>query len=184
MLLNAEQIQSAKDRKTAEVDVPEWGKDAKVLIGSMGALDAARFADWLHNRVKRNEPVRQEKEGDEQDRIVTCDSPDEKGETLDGTGPDDQADPDDQTEPGDERTLSLTDHTEFRIRYLAASILDPKTQEPCFTVADVEKLGRRNKEPLSRLFEAALELNIETADTIEDAEKNSGAATRSGSGGG
>jgi len=158
MLLSGEDILKAKDKKTVQVPVPEWGEGAEVLVGSMGALDRAKLAEFFNERGTKIEHETVE----EKPRIVTTTSPTEKGETLD-------EEPEAET-----RRYTMTDHTEFKLMYLAASILDPKTYQTAFTVEQIEELGRKDPKPLNRLFDAAAELNLESVESLEGAEKNSG----------
>jgi len=159
MLLSGEQILKAKDKKTVQVSVPEWGEGAEVLVGSMGALDRAKLAEFFNERGTKIEQETVE----EKPRIVTTTSPTEKGETLGEEEPE-----------AETRRYTMTDHTEFKLMYLAASILDPKTYQTAFTVEQIKELGRKDAKPLNRLFDAAAELNLESVEALEGAEKNSG----------
>ena len=160
MLLSGEQILKAKDKKTVQVSVPEWGEGAEVLVGSMGALDRVRLAEAFNNIGTKEESETVE----EKPRIVTTTSPTEKGEVLGETG--------EEPEAG-KLKINATDYAEFKLRYLAASILDPKTYQTAFTVEQIEELGRKDPKPLNRLFDAAAELNLESVEALEGAEKNS-----------
>ncbi len=54
MLLTKEQILSAEDRKTKEVEVPEWG--GNVLISELTAEDRDRFeAEFVDSKSKKGE---------------------------------------------------------------------------------------------------------------------------------
>ena len=66
----------------------------------------------------------------------------------------------------------MTDYALFRLKYLAASILDPVTKLPAFTPEQVEQLGGKNMKVLGRIFEEATTLNLDTQDAFEQAEKN------------
>lgn len=168
MFLSGAQILAARDRKTVTVPCPEWGGD--VLIGSMGALDRARITDWFEGMP---EPVQAEKEdgGDKLDTVITCDSPGGKPEPLDD-GPDGHPEQTEQGRP--ERKYSKTQHTELMLRCVAASILNPETYEPAFSLDQIEDLGRKDPKVLNRIYDAALALNLDTKESAEQAEKNSG----------
>lgn len=170
MLLNAGQILSARDKRTIEVDVPEWGKDAKVLIGTLGALARARIAEYFFNNEQLRSQTEKEKREDE---IITTDSPD----------PDDgQIDEEDIAEPEIRVKVGPVTNLKFKLEYLKYSILDPETYLPAFTAEQLEQLGEKDKDVIERLYEAAVDLNLETKEAIEDAEKNSGKTTGEGSG--
>jgi hypothetical protein len=164
-LLNAEGISSARDRETVTVDVPEW--EGEILIGTMGALDAAQLQDWL-------EPLFKPKEDEENDdTLVTCDSPEGKPENLEEGG---------EEQPS--RPLTHSEHTEFMLRYLAATILDPQTYQPAFSRDEIEKLGQKNGKVLRRLHDAAVALHETIDEQVEGAAKNSVATPTGSSGGG
>ncbi|MEN6336635.1 MAG: hypothetical protein ABFE13_06195 [Phycisphaerales bacterium] len=76
MLLNAEQILAAEDKQVRKVPVPEWGQGAKVLVGSMGALDRARLDDWIDSLGRKPKPSGQSESqatDSATEDIVTCD---------------------------------------------------------------------------------------------------------------
>ena len=152
MLLSGEDILKAKDKKTVKVPVPEWGEGAEVLVGSMGALDRVKLAEFFDERSTKEDSETVE----EQPRIVTTTSPTEKGEVLGDGSEEDTGD--EQVE--EMRRFTLTDHAEFKLRYLAASILDPKTYQTAFTVEQIEELVRKDPKPLNRLFDVASDLNL------------------------
>lgn len=191
MLLNAAAILAASDRNTVIVDVPEWGDPgtpqsdpaspdvAQVLVGTMGALAAARLQDWLLGQPQAASPATEAGEPDDSDEVVTCDSPGGEPEPVGQAGP---PEPDGDEEP--ERRYTRTQQTELMLRYVAESILDPDTRRPAFTAEQIEALGTRSKVPLLRIYHAALELNGDTKASSEELEKNSGGTTAGGSGGG
>lgn len=156
MLLNAQGILGARDRTTRTVPVPEWGDDAEVLIGSMGALDRAALQDFVSSLGKKSaaEPPA--------DETASCDS-----------------------QPPDEapREYSMTENVEVMVRWCALSILDPQTQQRAFTDADIKALGAKSMSPLQRIYEAALDLDLETKKARDAAEKNSVRTTGGSSGG-
>ncbi len=191
-LLNGSKILAARDRKTKEVDVPEWG--GSVLIAVMGALDRARFGDWINEvELKRKATAVEEYSVDEDEAnrpgtIVTTDSPDGQAETVPGETGEDVGGEVPVAEPTiastGQRAFTRTDDVEAMLRYLIACIVDPETFEPAFTLDQLEALGRKDPAPLNRLYEAALELNLDTKAAIEDAAKNSETTAPGGSGGG
>jgi len=164
MFLSGQDILNARDKRTATVLVPEWGEDAEVLIGTMGALDRIRLFEWFDDK-RRKRPEAEEK--DDRPRIVTTDSPTEKGELLGG----------DSEEDTPEMDISMMDHAEFKLAYIVASILDPETYEPAFTAEQIKQLGKKDPAPLNRIFDAATNLNLDEVDAFEDSEKNSGETT-------
>jgi hypothetical protein len=168
MLLNGKEILSVKDKKTIEVDVPEWGEDAKVLIGSLGALARARIANYFFNDERLRTAVE-----DDEDGIVTTDSPD----------PDEQDYEQDEVKEINERKISPVTNMNFVLEYLSYSILDPQTFKPAFTKEQIEELGEKNKDVLYRLYYAAVDLNLETQKALKEAEKNLPKTTGKGSGG-
>lgn len=58
-----------------------------------------------------------------------------------------------------------------RARYVAACIVD-KDGKPMFTGKDVEALGQKSYAALERVYQAATSLNADSADAIEELEKN------------
>lgn len=62
MLLDKNSILTAVDLKRETVPVPEWGKDAEVIVQEMSALDRDRL--WKDLRVKGAE-------GEESDKLST-----------------------------------------------------------------------------------------------------------------
>lgn len=74
---------------------------------------------------------------------------------------------------GDDEDTAVPDMRPRLVVYAACD----KDGKPLFTVADVEALGAKNGVALDRVFAAAAELNRVGAEAVEDAEKNSGAAS-------
>jgi hypothetical protein len=168
MLLNAAAIIAAKDKRTITVAVPEWGDGGEVLVGSMSALDRARLGDWLLGQQPLPPPESEPQS--EEPMVVTCGSPSPAGESLA-----------DEADPAPVR-YSKEQDLEFLLRYVAGSILDPETYAPAFTVAEIERLGAKDRAPLDRIYAAALALNADTPAAAADVEKNSGGTAASGSG--
>lgn len=156
MLLNASQILAASDRKTCEVDVPEWGAGATVLVGSMGALGHARLQDWLddHGSVPEEETPTTE----------SCDSP----EVEEKSAP---------------KVYSKAEDMEVVLTWCIECILDPVSLKPAFTRDQMEALGEKNPAPLFRIYAKALELSLATPEAAETLEKNSERTAGAGSGG-
>lgn len=169
MFLTAQKILEAQDRRTKNIPCPEWGGD--VLIGTMGALDRARIADWIDSLATKQEPQSQE---DEKEKVLTCDSPGGKPEQLDDDAADDDAADDEnhENQKKDDLILTKEQHTELMLRYLTASILDPETQRLAFNSQQIEDLGQKDPGPLWRLYDAALELNADTKLQKKELEKN------------
>lgn len=160
MMLNKEQILTARDKRTLEVEVPEFGEGATVLIGTMGALTFARLTDWVNGLGRADPPE------DETDAPVSCDDV-----------------PDAGTDEPARRTYTNAENTEVMVRWCAACLLDPATHRPAFGEADVAALGDKSPAALSRIYRAILELHHETPEARDELEKNSGRTTADGSGG-
>jgi len=157
MLLNAQQILLSPDHRTREVPVPEWGPEAKVLIGEIGALARARIRDWWQTQGRVPEPA--------EDEILTTDS---------SPGPDEDL----------PRQYTDLEQTELMLRWLLETILDPQTQQPAFSRDQLDALGAKSPAALNRIYAAVLDLNLQTQAAVEGAEKNSDPAAGTGSGGG
>jgi len=174
MLLDAKAILAAGNDQMKTVKVPEWG--GEVLIGIMGALDAARLNDWLDSLPKRDEGKEDEKDG--KIRILTTDSP--------GGEPEIMEDEDEEQDSGDEipeaKKYTRTQQTELMLRYLTACILDPSTYQPAFTIEKIEELGRKDGRVLGRIYREILDLHGMTEKSAEEIEKNSAATPSGGSG--
>jgi len=168
MLLNAQQILAAKDRKTQTVPVPEWGEGAEVLIGSMGALDKAELQDWVET-LGKPKPSDYEPEAEE---LQSCDSPNP-----------DEAKPTEEDDAIPKREYSMKENVDVMVRWVALSILDPQTHERAFTDDQVKALGAKSMAPLQRIYMAAIELNGESQESHEAIEKNSGGTPGGASGG-
>ena len=163
MLLNAQQILAANDRKTRTVPVPEWGEGAEVLVGSMGALARARMQDWTETLGQVPDEPEESK-----DETLSCDSP----------PPDSEAE-----KPADAgKVYSMTENVKVMVRWCAASILDPETLKPALTEEQVDTLGSKSTVALRRIYDAALALNLETPESSESFEKNSGGTPGDSSG--
>ena len=160
MLLNAEQILAARDKKTKIVPAPELGEGAEVLVGSMGALARAEMDDWLQTLGHVPEPPEPA-----EDEVVTCDT-----------------EPPPEPEPGD-REFSLTENTAVMVRWAAECILDPETHRPAFGAERVAELGQKHSGFLLRVYEAAIEVNLATEAAAEAFEKNSEGTAGKDSGG-
>lgn len=158
MLLNAQQILATGDKKTREVDVPEWGKDAKVLVGSMGALAHARLQDWLDSHG--NTPAIAEKEPADEE-VISCDSP---------QPPDDV---EASAAPAAEKVYTNVENAEVVLTWCVECILDPQTQKPAFSRYQLEELGWKDMAPLFRIYEAALDLSRASVESADAFEKNS-----------
>jgi hypothetical protein len=167
MLLNAQQILAASDRKTQTVPVPEWGADAEVLIGSMGALDKAELQDWVETlgrpKLSDSEP--------EAEELQSCDSPKP-----------DEVKPTEEDESVPTREYSMKENVDVMVRWCALSILDPNTKQRAFTDDQVKALGSKSMAPLQRIYAAAVELNGESQQAHEAIEKNSGGTPGGSSG--
>jgi len=155
-VLTGQQILARPDRRTREVPVPEWGPEAQVLIGEIGALARARIRDWWQTQGRVPEPA--------EDEIVTTDS---------SPGPDEDL----------PREYTDLEQTELMLRWLIETILDPETQRPTFTRDQLDALGAKSPAALNRIYAAVLDLNLQTQTAVEDAEKNSEPAAGTGSGG-
>lgn len=179
-LLSAEQILAVDDKNCRKVAVPEWGKDAKVLVGSMGALDRARMDDWLASLGQSPPPVEppaaDEGQGDSEG-LVTCDSPDPESDEPSGElGHEPPA-------AGRERRYTSEDNTAVMVRWCALCILDPKTRRRAFTDDQIEALGAKSPAALIRVYQAALDVNLATKAAAEGFEKNSDGTGGGDSGG-
>ena len=168
MFLNAQKILDAQDRKTKIVYCPEW--DGDVLIGTMGAMDRAKIADYILSM----EALKNGKKQKDDSEVLTCDSPEGKSESIE------------EKEQNDTETrvkFTREQHTNLMLSYLAVTILDPETKKPVFNPEQIGLLGQKNPKPLSRLYEAALKLNAETEEEMEEIEKNSVKTAAENSGG-
>lgn len=156
MPLTREQILAASDVETEEVHVPEWasGGDDVVVIAALGALPRARLQDWVNTLGTSTAPATAEPADDD---LVTCDSPPAPAEEA-------------ETPP--EKTYTLVENFKVMVRWCVESIVDPETRAALFSLEDIEALGRKSPVALRRLYDAALALNLETEDAVEDAEKN------------
>lgn len=206
MLLNAAQILAAPDKQTVTVPVPEWGKGAEVLVGSMGALVRAEMEDWFGTIGH----VPGADEHDDENEVVTCDSPpDEVGMSqearivlleqtvhnlLVALDDEDLSEQDrealkkrvQEVLDGDAeppKVYTTTENIEAMVRYCAASILDPETRLPAFTMEQVQALGNKDNAALQRIYEAALDLNRATRKAARTLEKNSERTPDGASGG-
>lgn len=185
MLLNAQQILAAGDRKTVEVEVPEWGAGAKVLVGSIGAMAQAEIRDWLRSlRV----PAVAAPEAE----LVTCDdaAPAASGRPLSCDSapaePQDAAEAVEEEEAAPEDTgpqLSQVESLELALRWCVGCILDPVTQRPAFTLAEMDRLAEKCQPAIWRIYDRALELSLASRQASEAFEKNSGRTSGPGSGG-
>ncbi len=180
-LLDAQQILAADDKHIRKVAVPEWGKDAKVLVGTMGALDRARLDDWINSLGKSPDPPSSEtasgSEDAEPEDLVTCDSPPPADEPQSvESGQDSQA-------ATAAKEYTSEDNTAVMVRWCALCILDPKTRKRAFTDDQVEALGAKSPAALLRVYQAALGVNLATKAAAEGFEKNS-AGTGGGDSGG
>jgi len=177
MLLNATAILAARDRETREVPIPEW--EGAILLGVMGALPGAQLLDWLEQQKELPPEVpAEDPQDDEEVTVLTCDSPQGRPEPVEPqttTAAEDQA-----PEP---KRYNRSVEIEWRLRYLIATILDPVTLLPAFSLADLPKLGAKHPAGLSRAYRAALELNGETPEAAADLEKNLPGAGTGNSGG-
>lgn len=182
MLLTAAQILAARDKKTVEVAVPEWGEGASVLVGIMGALEYAEFQDWLRHCGRPPEaPAEADESADKPIRVFTTDSPGGEPEPLDAeaAGPEEA---DDDESPA--RQYSFRDHAELMIRWALYCVLDPETQERAFTLDQLEALGAKSPAALQRICAVAMELHYGTESAVADFEKNSDGTPDGDSGGG
>jgi hypothetical protein len=158
MPLSAKEILAVQDVKTVEVQVPEWGTDATVLVGTMSALRRAEMFAWI-------DTLGTEVESSDEDVPYTCDSP------SDDSAPTKQ--------------YSKADDMRVLLRWCAECILDPKTKKPAFTSEQVEQIGGLHDErPLLRIYNAAVTLNAGTQEEREALEKNSGGTCDGDSGSG
>jgi hypothetical protein len=58
-------------------------------------------------------------------------------------------------------------------KVVAASVIDPDTGEPMFSLGDVELLGKQGAGVLARIVEVANRLNLASKDAVADAKKDS-----------
>lgn len=202
MLLTAQQILAAQDKKTTTVPVPEWGEGAEVLVGSMGALARAQMDDYFKTMGQSPEP-------DEDDEMVTCDAPAEVESrevspgaraqqlegllrellSLDAPSADDWLALQkhitsvlDGTAPPP-KVYSSTENSQIIVRWCAECILDPKTYRPAFSLEQVAELGGKHPAALERIYNAALELTLSTNKARDEFEKNSERTPADSSGG-
>jgi hypothetical protein len=68
------------------------------------------------------------------------------------------------------------DMANMRARLCAVAIVDPDSGDPLFGAAEVAELTRKSGAALDRVFKAAQRINGMAADSVDVAEKNSGAA--------
>ncbi len=180
MLLNAEQILAAEDKQVRKVLVPEWGQGAKVLVGSMGALDRARLDDWIDSLGRKPEPPEEASDQDADsaaEELVTCDDAPTEPEPP---GPANSAGPQAEEHP---KEYSSEENTAVMVRWCAACILDPKTRQRAFTPDQIEALGAKSPAALLRVYRAAVEVNLATKESAQAFEKNSAGTSGVDSGG-
>ena len=60
----------------------------------------------------------------------------------------------------------------IRAKLRVKTVVDPKTLEPIFTVADIEGLGKKSAAALDRIFSVAQKLSRLTDKDVEELEKN------------
>jgi hypothetical protein len=177
--LSADQILAARDRRTAKVKCPEWG--GVVLIGEMGALANARLVEWWQAR-RRSRIAERDRDAEEiepeSEEPVSCDSPQPAGEaevpSCDDRDPGADTEASEVETPDDDMSMmTVADQVEWRVRYVAASILDPQSRMPAFDAGQVEALGAKSPAAIQRVYLAALSLNTGGDASREELEKNS-----------
>lgn len=65
------------------------------------------------------------------------------------------------------------DDKNLRSLFVAISVIDPETRKQKFTLQDIEALNDKAEAPLTRLWEAAMELNPVLTSQFEEIAKNS-----------
>lgn len=61
----------------------------------------------------------------------------------------------------------------IRAKLVQKTVIDPETNKPLFTVADIEMLGGKSASALDRIFNVARKLSGLSDDDVEALEKNS-----------
>jgi hypothetical protein len=176
MPLDRAAILAARDLRTEEVQVPEWG--GQVLLGEMGALDSVRLLVWWKQHIYRPTPDPVDVEPAISDGPVTTDSPDPDSQSGQSSDP--------PAFTADELAAvadAAENDMEFKLQYLVRTILDPSTLRPAFTVAEIHLLGAKQRDVLNRLFAAARRLNGDTDEARAETEKNFERTPAPGSGG-
>lgn len=165
-MLTPAQIAAAPDIEMRDVHVPEWASangDDVVLIGTMGALDRARLQDWMDGIGH----VPAAPEPDETE-LLSCDTPaDDEPETA-----------------SEERQYTHAESTELMVRWCAACIVDGEGNRPFNSPAGIAELGRCREAGLYRLYQAALDLHLETPAATEAEKKSSKETPAAASGSG
>jgi hypothetical protein len=177
MLLNADQILAAEDKTVKKVAVPEWGEGAKVLVGTMGALARARMDDWIKTLGSSSaaEPETAAGQASESEELITCDDAD--------PNPSEESAGEPKAATAAEREYTSEENTAVMVRWCGECILDPKTKRRAFTDDRVEALGQKSPAALLRIYKAAVEINLATAESAKAFEKNSERTSGGSSGG-